>query len=398
MSIFSKPRYYFDYASAAPMTAPAVRAFRRASISYGNPGSPHEEGRKAKEILESARGTIARLSGVKSDGVIFTSGATESNALAIEGLIAGLEAKGAKRSAMHVLYLPTSHASLVETVRALEATGVAVEVLRIIDGQVSLSDLQKQLRPETVLVAMDTVCGETGTRYDTREVRTTLKEAAKGTGRHIYLHVDATQMPYSESIQLDRVGADTLTLDAQKIGGVRGIGALICARNVPLTGIVHGGGQEGGLRSGTPAHALASAFATVLVECDRSREDFVVRALRARTYLTEILTRSISNVAVNEGKDNTPHILNFSIVGRDTDYLQALLDTDGFAVSTRSACETDSTGSRVVLSLTGDAERASSTLRISWGRETRSGDFKKLADAIIKDVGFLDSTTAGRNI
>ena len=373
-----------------------MRAFRRASISYGNPGSPHEEGRKAKEILEGARGTIARLAGVKSDGVIFTSGATESNALAIEGLIAGLEAKGTKRSDMHVLYLPTSHASLVETVQALSVSGVEVESLVLADGKVAVKKLQKQIKPETVLVAMDTVCGETGTRFDTRDIRTVLTQATKGTGHHIYLHVDATQMPYSESIQLDRLSADSLTLDAQKIGGVRGIGTLIHARNVPLRGIVHGGGQEGGLRSGTPAHALASAFAQALLECDKEKEGFVVRALRARTYLTETLTKSISNVTVNEGKENTPHILNLSIAGRDTDYLQALLDTDGFAVSTRSACETDSTGSRVVLALTGNADRASSTLRISWGKNTSSRAFKKLADAIIKEVVFLDGTTNAR--
>ena len=192
---WKKKRTYLDYA---------------AGVS-GNSSSPHEEGRKAKKMLEDARTSIARLVEVQSDDVIFTSGATEANALAILGVA---------KSGDHALYLPSAHASVVENMKLLVERGVEVEALPIKGWRVDCEKLKGLLKPQTKLIAMDAVCGETGVVWNTREVKQTI-------GENVFLHVDASQAPMTEKITRAHFGADILTLDASKVGEVRGIGALI---------------------------------------------------------------------------------------------------------------------------------------------------------------------------
>jgi cysteine desulfurase len=381
--VFRKKRTYLDWASAAPVSGAARRAFQSALVADGNPSSPHTEGRAAKDILEAARLAIARLAGTKPEAVVFTSGATEANNIALRGR--------AITPGQHVLYLPSAHASIVETIRAMETEGVLIEPLILKDAAVDLASLTKQIRPETVLVAMDAVCGETGTRFDVRGIRRALDEARKGGGARIALHADASQLPLIESIELTRIAADTLTLDAQKVGGVRGIGALVLRPGTKLSPILQGGGQERGLRPGTESPALAAAFAAALTEASQGYGAFETRAGAARTRLIETIRRGISNMEINEGKETAPHILNLSLRDRDTDYAVALLDKAGFAVSTKSACETDAEGSRAVQALTSDTERAASTLRISWGPTTPMKDLERFAGELVRTVRFLDA-------
>jgi cysteine desulfurase len=409
MKLRKKQMTYLDWAAAAPVSRAAMAAFIKAMSAQGNPGSPHAEGMRAKELLEDARRTIARLLSVKTDGVIFTSGATEANALAIHGHLQALQDLGRQLKDVHVLYLPTAHASVVETMEALVRRGVQVEPLVITHGAVDIDALKKQIRPETVLVSMDAVCGETGTRWDTRDVRRTLNAVRTApievsprwapTSR-ILLHVDASQASFTESLALNHLGADLLTLDAQKVGGVRGIGALVRAHPlIPLVSIMQGGGQEQGLRPGTVNPALAQAFAAALSEAQEGREEFVARSLRLRADLVSTLASVFSDMSVNgevhrgETSMNAAHILNISFPGRDTDYTVMLLSEAGFMVSTKSACETDSeTGSRAVLALTGDKERALSTLRISWGPDTGAKSLRDFALVLIKTIHFQDTS------
>jgi cysteine desulfurase len=379
-------RVYLDWAAAAPVSRAAVRAYQRASLAYGNPSSPHAEGREARAILEDARTRIARLAGVKADGVLFTSGATEANALAIIGFVRALWDAGRDPSSLHVLYLPSAHASTRGCMDELRSWGVSVEEIALSGGSIDLAAFAAQLREETVLVAMEAVCGETGTRFDTRGVR----RALDASGRRMHLHVDAAQLPFAEPFERMRLAADTLALDAQKVGGMRGIGCLVAPRQVRLAPVMRGGGQERGLRPGTETHALAAAFAAALEEVHANRERFVPRASAMRERLLARIAVDIENVEENGGKETVPHILNVSLPGRDTDFLAALLDQAGFAVSTRSACATDEEGSRAVLALTGDPVRAGSTLRISWGPGTSSEDLERFADALVKSVRFLD--------
>ncbi|MFA6414779.1 MAG: aminotransferase class V-fold PLP-dependent enzyme [Candidatus Paceibacterota bacterium] len=390
---------------------------KRVNLDYaagvsGNPSSPHEEGRMAKQVLEEARTALARLTEVQSDDVIFTSGATESNALAILGhvhalrLLAGRDTPG--RNNMHVLYLPSAHASVVENMKLLEEEGVEVEELPIHDARVDTEALAKMLRKETVLVSMDAVCGETGVVWNTREVAGVLRKSRaectevrlpyqvrKSDFRSALLHVDASQAPLTEKVSRAHFGADLLTFDASKVSTVRGIGALIAHRTIPLAPLYKGGGQERGLRSGSEAPELAREFAAALCAAARGREAFRARAERERAALVTRI-RLIPNLLINEGRAQAPNILSISLLGRDTDYLVALLDEAGFAVSTRSACETDSEeGSRAVFALTSDRERARSTLRIAWGAATHGRNLTRFSKALARAVAFVDSSSLG---
>ena len=383
----------------------------RAAGAAGNPSSPHEEGRRAKKLLEDARTSIARLVEVQSDDVIFTSGATESNALAILGHVRALRARAGRdapgRNNMHVLYLPSSHASIVENVKILEEEGVAIEVLPIREYRVDTDALAKMLRPETVLVAMDAVCGETGVIWNTREVSDVLRKAreAKKQFSHtqastektaflprVLLHVDASQAPLTEKITRDHFGADTLTFDASKVGPMHGFGVLVAHRTIPLVPLYRGGGQERGLRPGTESPELAQSFAAALRAAALSRESFRAAAGLERERLTRLITGPIPDARIHEGRSQAPNILNLSLPGRDTDYVLALLDEAGFAVSSRSACETDAEdGSRAVFALTGDREQARTTVRISWGPETSARSLARFARALVEAVAFIDS-------
>jgi len=370
-----KQRSYLDYA---------------AGVS-GNPSSSHTEGRRAEEQLEGARVAIARLVEVQPDYVIFTSGATEANALAILGIA---------KTGYHVFYLPSAHASIVENMKLLVQRGVEIEELPITNARIDCEKLKELLRPETKLISMDAVCGETGVIWNTREVAEVLRDIRCPSsdeghpmskhGRTL-LHVDASQAPLTEKITRAHFGADLLTFDASKVGIARGIGALIAHRTIPLVPLYAGGGQERGLRPGSEAPELAVTFATDLHSAVLGRERFRASAEKERARLIDAIIKTIPNVYINEGRNQAPNILNLSFPGRDTDYLVALLDEAGFAVSTRSACETDSEeGSRAVFALTGDQERARSTLRISWGPGTRSRDLARFAKALAQAVAFID--------
>lgn len=427
-----KRRTYLDYAAGAS----------------GNPSSPYEEGRRARKMLEDARTDIARLVEVQSDDVIFTSGATESNALAVLGITRAsyqhqtlnsqqLEV-GSRQFRPHVLYAAGAHASIVENMKLLAEEGVEIEELPLRDASVDTARLAKMLRPETVLVAMDAVCGETGVVWNTREVAHVLRTCASipekesapqeyfhfskpeyeqeklvapaarpiqlsfsGTPAPV-LHVDASQAPLTEKLTRAHFGADTLALDASKVCSARGIGALIAHRTIPLAPLYRGGGQERGLRPGSGAPELAREFAAALRAAARDREMFRTTALHNRARLITAITKNIpsasgGNIHINEGRAQAPNILNISLPGRDpsrqggaevdTDYLVALLDEAGFAVSTRSACETDSEeGSRAVFALTGDRERARATLRISWGPGVRARELARFANALVRSV------------
>ncbi|HVM58966.1 MAG TPA: aminotransferase class V-fold PLP-dependent enzyme, partial [Candidatus Paceibacterota bacterium] len=352
-----------------------------------NPSSPHAEGRAARAMLEDARTRIARLVEAKPDDVVFTSGATEANALAILGVVRA-------NHGGHVLYDPGAHASIVENVRMLAREGAVIETLSLRDGRVDIEALRKLLRPETVLVAMEAVNGETGAIWNTREVRQALDAARPMGAPRILLHVDASQAVHTEKLTRAHFGADLMTLDASKVLEARGIGCLIAHRTIPLAPLYGGGGQERGLRPGSESPELAHAFADALARASAGAEGFRAEAAKMRARLLAEL-RDILGLLVNEGAKQAPHILNVSLPGRDTDYLVALLDEAGFAVSTKSACESDSEeGSRAVLALTGDQERAKSSLRISWGPGHSRSDLHRFGTALRESVAFIDS--AGR--
>ena len=382
--------------------------WRRTYLDYasgftGNPSSAHTDGRAARSRLQDARTRIARLIEAKPDDVIFTSGATEANALAILGVMrAAASGRGAfgvhqalPATSLRVLYLPGSHSSIVENVRAAaEETGATAEPLPLDGTQVDCAALVRLLAAgNPTLVTMEAVCGETGVIWNTREVRNALATGASAGIAPTLLHVDASQAPLVEKLTRAHFGADLLTLDGVKVGTEHRIGCLVAARTIPIDPLYYGGLQERGLRPGTEDVRGAEEFSRGLTFAVAHRERFLQKSRVLRARLIADIERMVPGVRINGGALQAPHILNLSLPGRDTDYLVALLDEAGFSVSTRSACETDSAeGSRAVYALFGDRDRAASTLRLSWGTRTNARMLKRFARALRGAVAFIDAS------
>lgn len=384
-----KKRVYLDVAASAPVSQKSLAVYMRHLSLVGNPSSLHQEGARAKEVLEDARVRIAHLAQVRAHNVVFTSGATEANTLAIVGYIRKQIQDGVRPEQMHVLFHTGAHSSVVESVAEVQRLGVQTEPLALLAGLPDTVALKKQIRPETVLVILESVSGETGSIFSTRDVRRALDSAVLAHKTRVRLHVDASQAPRVQSIVLSQLGADSLALDAQKVGGVRGIGALLFSREPHVTPLMFGGPQERDLRPGTENPALASAFASALEECQDTRELFLKRAREIRGgFLRELTT--IKDMDVHESSDQAPHIISLSFLNRDTDYLLFLLDAKGYAVSTKSACESGKEGSRMVALMSGSDSKARSTLRVSFGPDTTETDLVSCAKEIVRSIRFLD--------
>jgi len=383
---FPSKRVYLDWASAAPTLPQVQRVFDMITKLVGNPGSVHREGVQAKRVLEDARTRIARLAGTKSESIVFTSGATEGNNLSILGFLRA-RAADSSLNTLHVLYLESAHSSTRGPLKQLEKEGLHIEPIALQGARIDEQKFRKQIRPETVLIVLEAVCGETGTMFDTRAVRRVVNAASPNT--HIALHVDASQLPLVGSFEHTHLGADMIVLDAQKVGGVRGCGALILPKQMDLVPLAYGGGQQKGIRPGTECPALAFAFAVALETAHAGRNAFIEKAAAYRASL--LTTVSEIQHTVENGEQQAPHILNLSLLKRDTDYLVMLLDADGIAVSTKSACESDAEGSHAVHIFTNDAERAASTLRISWGPHTLPRELQRAAQSLIRNVRFIDT-------
>jgi len=380
-------RIYLDYASGFA----------------GNPSSAHADGRAARRRLEDARTRIARLVEAKPDDVIFTSGATEANALAILGVMRAAAKRRGELDAQHtssgqplrVLYLPGSHSSIVENVRAAaEETGARAEPLPLDGAQVDCTALARLLiAGSPTLVTMEAVCGETGVIWNTREVHHTLVAGTRMGIAPSLLHVDASQAPFVEKLSRAHFGADLLTLDGAKVGTEHRIGCLVAARTISIDPLYYGGSQERGLRPGTEDVRGAWEFSRNLSFAAAHREHFLQKATGLRARLIADIERMVPGVRITSGVFQAPHIVNLSLPGRDTDYLVALLDEAGFSVSTKSACETDSVeGSRAVFALFGDRDRALSTLRLSWGPHTNARELARFARALGDAVAFIDAS------
>jgi cysteine desulfurase len=322
---------YLDNNATTPLLPAAWEAMRAGFLeSFGNPGSAHRAGRRARQILEDARERIAALLGAHADEVVFTSGATEANNLALAGLAGGPPG--------HLIASPIEHPSVAEPLRQLAHTGFALDTLPVSSvGTVRAADLASVLRPETRLVAVMLANHETGAIQPIAELTGTLD------GRAAF-HCDAVQAAGKIPIDFHALGVTTLSLSAHKFHGPRGIGALLVRRGTRLRPMLHGGHQQQGRRPGTEPVALAAGMAVALDAACRemAQRTAHVRALR-QTFLAQIRDGA-GPVVLNGPADGEgiPHTLNLSFPPIKADALLIALDLAGVAASTGSACSSGS--------------------------------------------------------
>ncbi len=376
----AKPPVYLDYAATTPVD-PAVAAVMSECLTlagtFGNPSSAHAYGAAAARRVEQARAQVAALIGAAADEIVFTSGATESNNLAILGAALA----GADRG-RHVVTMRTEHKAVLDPCKHLARLGGSLTYLTpAATGLITPEALAQALRPDTVLVSVMYVNNETGVRQDIAALSALCRE------RGVTFHSDCAQAAGKVPLDVRHLSADLLSFTAHKLYGPKGIGALYVrhgARGL-LQPLIFGGGQERGLRPGTLAvHQIAGfGSACEIAARELPREAPRLQGLRERLWGQ---LAQLGGVHLNgEGAPRVPGILNVSFVGVDGESLVAAL-TD-LAVSTGAACNSESREPSYVLRALGRSARlAESSLRFSVGRFTSEADVDRAAAAVTDEV------------
>ncbi|MFN3188490.1 MAG: cysteine desulfurase family protein [Candidatus Paceibacteria bacterium] len=386
-------RVYLDYASATPMNPEVLKAMMPYfAEDFGNAGAIHQEGARAKLALHDARAQVAQILGTKSEGVVFTSGGTESNNLAIVGVIEKLVADGYSYNKLEIISTKLEHPATLKTLEALAKKGVNIVYAPVtIEGHIDMTILPSLLSEKTVLMTLAYINSEVGTITRCREVRRVLDRYSKKTDslRRILFHVDAAQAPLWLPCELSRLGVDLLSLDAGKFCGPKGCGVLAFLKDVELSPIIYGGGQERGLRPGTEPLPLVVGTAKALSLAQAGFKDRSARVAPLRDYFFAELTKHIPQAIINGPTSDarTPNNVHISIPGLDAEYAVVVLDTAGISASTKSACSSKGGGaSTVVLTMTDDLVRAFSTLRFTFGPEITLSDIDQAISVLTKHV------------
>lgn len=387
--LFRRRRIYLDYASATPLSAQAVRAMRDAEKLTGNPGSIHDEGVRASRSLRDSRALIAAQLGCKPREVIFTSGITESNNLAVLGTFKRIVLGGTPAKETHWVTSSIEHASVLACFEHIKEMGGIVSFISPdAHGIISAAAIKKELRKETVFVSAHWANNEIGVVQPLSEISRVIREHEKTNGTVIF-HSDAGQAPLYLPATAHSLGVDLLSLGAAKLYGPHGIGALYVNGRAEPAPILLGGGQERGLRSGTENVALAAGFAEAFKCAARERASESKRLGLLRDELLRGLDAGIPGIIVNgDCKHALPHMLNISVPGIAGEYFALSLDRSGIFISTKSACgEGTEKQSHVVVALGGPPAggwRAQNSLRFSLGRDTTLRDIQKVITECVR--------------
>ncbi len=334
----------------------------------GNPNSHHPVGRAARAEWERVTTSVAGLLGAEPEEVIFTSGASESNNLALKGV-----AHASRHVGKHIISTALEHASVGGTLSVLQQQGWEVDLTEIgRDGKIDLERLSELLREDTVLVAISAVDSELGTVQPIPEIAALLKDFP-----NCRLHVDATQAVGKTDLVWE--GIDTMTLAAHKFYGLNGSGMLLKRRGVALTPQIDGGGALTLYRSGTPALALAVSAekALSLALTEQSRRIEYVCGLNQR--LREAMAQ-FPRVRLNSSPDAVPHILNLSVQGVKGAELQRMLGEKDVCVSVKSACSVEGTPSKAVYAVSRDRKNALCSWRISLSHLTTTAELDRFLE------------------
>jgi cysteine desulfurase len=342
---------YLDNNATTPML-PAVWESMQPSLTeaFGNPASAHAVGRRARRALEDARESIAEHLGAVSDEVIFTSGATEANNLALFGLCGDPPA--------HLLATRIEHPSVAEPLRKLAENGFTLDLLPVdTQGRVRAASLADLLRPDTRLVTVMLVNHEVGALQPIQYVAESLRDSASSRSATApHFHCDATQATGKIPVHFHDLAVDTLALSAHKFHGPKGIGALLLRRGVTLRPRTWGGHQQHGRRPGTEPVALAVGFACALDFACRELNERLAHVRRLRERFLAQLRANAAPIVLNGPDDGVPHTINVSFPGLKADLLLMNYDLVGIACSTGSACSSGSLLPSPVLQAMGVAD------------------------------------------
>lgn len=353
---------YLDHAATTPMRSEVVEAMASClADGWANPSSLHAAGRRARQMLETARRTTAEILGCSPEEVFFVGGGTESISLAIQGALAGGQSERG-----HLITSAIEHRAVLSTAQSLERQAHQVTYLSVDQhGSVDVAELESNLRTDTVLVSVMLANNEVGTVQPISRFSETTRKYG------VLLHTDAVQAAGKLKLDVDSLGVDLLSLAAHKFHGPQGVGLLFLRHGTQIEPLLHGGHQERGLRPGTENVAGAVGLATALRLADEERTAETHRIARLRDQLQRGILERIPDVQINGHPfDRLPNILNVSFRGVEGGALLLWLDQEGIAVSTASACSAGAGGpSHVLVAMGLTHGEASSSIRFSLGRD-----------------------------
>jgi len=376
-------KLYLDYNASTPLDPRVLEAMTDClSGIAGNPSSTHQFGRAARARIDTAREQVAALVGAHASQVIFTSGGTEANNLALHAVSWG-------RQPGRLAVSGIEHPSVLEPARALAARGWQLDLIDV-DGlcRVTSEALIEKLHRDTRLVSVMTANNETGVIQDVAG----LAESARSAGA--VLLSDAIQAAGKMALDFESSGVQLMTLSAHKIYGPKGVGALIVDKSLELAPLMVGGGQERGFRAGTENVAGIVGFGVAAELAKMQLAERVAHTRRCRDRLETGLARYPEISVFAECAERLPNTVQLAIAGIDGETLLMQLDRSGIAVSSGSACSSGKSGpSHVLMAMGVDAESAGGAIRISLGRDTTEADIERVLTALGQQVKWVQKAS-----
>ncbi len=363
---------YLDYSATTKANKEVLDSFVLAHEYIGNPNSLHKLGVEAKKVIDSATSQIARLLKVKEKEIIYTSGASESNNLAIKGICDKYKNRG-----KHIITTELEHSSIYGPINYLVDNGYEVDFVKLnSDGTVNLEDLESLIRDDTILVSISAVNSEIGIKQPLAEISKILSKYPK-----CFFHSDMTQAV--GKIDVDMSCVDLASFSAHKFFGIKGIGVLIKKEKIELTPIIHGGKSTSVYRSGTPCLPLIVSISKAL----RLALDGILEKEEKVKYLNNYLKDNLKkydDVTINSNDSCIPHILNISVLKVKPETMLHALEKYDIYISTQSACSSSSTRSRAVYALTHEDHIAEHSIRISLSYLTKKEELDYFLECFYK--------------
>lgn len=363
------PQAYLDYAATAPVRPEARRAMAPLlSEAFGNPSSTHRLGLAARDVLESARECVALLLGASPDEITFTSGGTESINQALKGVAL------ARRGEGHLVTTTVEHPATLETARVLEEWGWRVTYLPVdSDGLVDPDDVRRAITPQTTVVSVMHANNEVGSVQPVAEIARIARD------RGALVHVDAVQSAGKLPVRVDDLGADLLSTSSHKLGGPKGVGALYCRSGVTLAPLLHGGGQERGLRSGTENLPGIAGFGAAVEAASRELPAAHARLAELGARLIDGVLYSVDAVRLTgHPVQRLPGFASFGFEGLEGRWLVKELSRVGVSCSTGSACSSETKEPSHVLAAMGlpeEVTRGAARFTMGWATTVEETQF-----------------------
>jgi cysteine desulfurase len=375
-------RTYLDYAATTPTHPEVIKAMLPYFTElFGNPSSIYSCGQEAKEAIEEARIKIARLVGARAEEIAFTSGGTEADNFALEGVAF---ANGSKRN--HIITTAIEHHAVLETARFLEQRGFKVTYLPVDgDGLVDPSTVKKAITGQTLLISIMHANNEVGTIQPIAEIGRMAKEAG------VYFHTDAVQTVGHIPVDVNKLGVDLLSMSAHKLYGPKGVGALYIRKGTKMVSFIHGGQQERGRRASTENVPGIVGFSRAAELAQAEMEEESKRLTILRDRLIEGILDGIDHTRLNGHRSKRlPNNVNISVEFVEGESMCLNLDLDGICASTGSACSSSSAEpSHVLLALGLPPQMAHGSLRFTLGKWTTEEDISQVLEVLPRVVGKL---------